>query len=50
VSAGRESDPDRRHADEPPPILGSWRRLYALVLIALAGEIALFWTFTQAFR
>jgi hypothetical protein len=23
-------------ADEPPPILGSWRRLYALLIIELA--------------
>jgi hypothetical protein len=36
--------------DEPPPILGRWSRLYALVLIALALEITLFWVFTRAFR
>jgi hypothetical protein len=35
--------------DEHPPILGTWRRLYALVLLALAAEIALFWAFTRAF-
>ena len=36
--------------DEPPPILGRWSRLYALVLIALALEIALFGMLTRAFR
>ena len=36
--------------DEPPPILGRWSRLYALVLIALALEIALFGILTRAFR
>ena len=27
---------------EPPPILGSWRNLYALVLLNLAGLVLLF--------
>jgi hypothetical protein len=36
--------------DEPPPLLGTWRRLYLVVLAALAVEIALFWAFTRAFR
>ena len=39
----------RDAGDEPPRFFGSWRRLYALVLIALAAEIALFWVFTRAF-
>jgi hypothetical protein len=29
----------RGDADEPPPILGAWRNLYALVAILLALEI-----------
>ena len=32
-----------------PPILGSWRRLYAAVLGALAFEVFLFWLFTRSF-
>jgi hypothetical protein len=40
----------RASPDEPPPVLGRWTRLYALVLIALAAEIALFWALTRAFR
>jgi hypothetical protein len=34
---------------EPPPILGSWRNLYAAVLLALLAEVALFYWFTRAF-
>jgi hypothetical protein len=33
----------------PPPILGSWRNLYAAVLLALAAEVVLFYVFTRAF-
>ena len=43
-----ERDPGRG-ADEPPPFLGRWSRLYALVAGALALEILLFWWFTRAF-
>ena len=32
-----------------PPILGSWRNLYAAVLIALAVEVVLFYVFTRVF-
>ena len=43
--------PDRGDsAQEPPPILGRWSRLYAVVLIALLAEIAIFWALTKAFR
>jgi len=31
------------------PPLGSWGRLYALVLSALAGEILLLWLLSRAF-
>ncbi|MGH9458408.1 MAG: hypothetical protein ACRD2J_12320 [Thermoanaerobaculia bacterium] len=34
---------------EAPPVGGSWRRLYAVVLIALAVEIAILYGFTKAF-
>jgi hypothetical protein len=33
--------------DEPPPILGTWPKLYVFVLIYLAAVIFLFWLFTQ---
>ena len=35
--------------DEPPPFLGTWRRIYAAVLIYLAGLIVLFYLFMRAF-
>jgi hypothetical protein len=33
--------------DEKPPILGTWPRLYAFVLIYLAAVIFLCWLFTR---
>ena len=35
--------------DEPPPFGGSWRTLYAVVLINLAVLVALFYLFTRYF-
>ena len=37
-------------ADEPPPFLGTWKRVYAGVLIYLAVIIAVFYVFTEAYR
>jgi hypothetical protein len=34
--------------DEPPPILGTWPRLYTAVLVYLVVLIALFYWFGQA--
>jgi len=39
-----------RGDDDARPPLGTWRRLYALVLSALAAEIALLWLLSRAFR
>ena len=36
-------------AEEAPPILKSWKRLYALVLIELALCILLFYLFERVF-
>jgi hypothetical protein len=36
--------------DEPPPILGTWRRVYIFVLGELVCVIALFYWFTVAYR
>lgn len=36
--------------EEPPPVLGRWSRLYALVLGLLALDIALFALFARVFR
>jgi hypothetical protein len=35
--------------DEPPPILGSWRRIYIIILFYLALLIAGFYVFTRVF-
>lgn len=35
--------------EEPPPILGTWRRLYAAVLFVLALDVTLFYLFTRVF-
>jgi hypothetical protein len=36
--------------DEPPPFLGTWRRVYTAILIYLAALIAGFYLFTRAYR
>ena len=36
--------------DEPPPFLGSWRRVYVAVIIYVAVLIAVFYAFTKAFN
>jgi hypothetical protein len=34
----------------PPPILGSWARVYTAVVIYLVAVISLFYTFTKVFN
>ena len=42
--------PDRSQMpDEPPPFLGSWGRIYTLVLGYLAALVTLFWIFMRVF-
>ena len=36
--------------DEPPPFLGTWRRVYAGVVIYLVVIIFGFYLFTRAYR
>ncbi len=36
--------------DEPPPFLGTWRRVYMAILIYLGAIIAGFYLFTRAYR
>jgi hypothetical protein len=35
--------------EEPPPVGGSWKTLYAVVLLNLAVLVVLFYLFTRAF-
>jgi len=39
--------PDRDEPEAPPPLLGSWRNVYALVLFNLAVLIALFYALAR---
>jgi hypothetical protein len=39
----------RAMPDEPPPFLGTWRRVYTAVIVYLALLIALCYAFTRAF-
>jgi hypothetical protein len=36
--------------DEPPPFLGTWKRVYGAVLIYLVAIISVFYAFTEAYR
>jgi len=36
--------------DEPPPFLGTWKRVYTAVLIYLVAIISIFYLFTRAYR
>jgi hypothetical protein len=36
--------------DEPPPFLGTWRRVYIAVAVYLALVIAGFYCFTRAYQ
>jgi hypothetical protein len=36
--------------DEPPPFLGTWRRIYVGVLIYLVVIVVAFYLFTRAYR
>ncbi|MFA6957119.1 MAG: hypothetical protein WC538_14720 [Thermoanaerobaculia bacterium] len=45
----RDGRDERTGADEPPPIGGSWGRLYAFVMIALGLLIVAFTAITRHF-
>ena len=36
--------------DEPPPVLGTWRRLYAALVVYLSTLIGLFYWFTRSWN
>lgn len=43
------TEPDQQIPDEPPPVLGTWPRVYAFVLVYLAVVILAFYLFTVHF-
>ena len=52
ASKSREPAPapaPRPELDDAPPLLGSWRNIYLVVLGTLAAFIALFWALTRAY-
>ena len=48
-AAERPANDEGGGADEPPPLLGRWSRLYALIVIELAAVIAALWWLTRRF-
>lgn len=38
----------KQGTEEPPPFLGTWRRVYTAVLLYLISLITLFWFFGRA--
>lgn len=46
TSSPHKNDKQLNH---PPPVLGSWRNLYILVLINLASLIGLFYVLTEVY-
>jgi hypothetical protein len=44
--------PEAAEIDDPgrPPFFSTWKRLYAAVLLNLAGQIAVFYFFARIFR
>ena len=45
----KENLPPPLPQDEPPPIMGTWQRMYALVIVLHAFIIYLFYLFTHAY-
>jgi len=43
-----KEEPD--HTDDTPPVLGSWGKIYSLVVIFLIVLIILFYYFSKAFE
>ncbi|MFT5167526.1 MAG: hypothetical protein ACI8P3_002764 [Saprospiraceae bacterium] len=41
--------PEETYVDDPPPILGTWKRLYIAVLVIHALIILGFYIFTQIY-
>lgn len=41
-------DGQRTVIDDPPPFLGTWRRIYIAVAVYLAVLITVFWLFEKA--
>jgi hypothetical protein len=40
---------EKNHTDDDPPILGSWGKIYSLVLLLLILQVILFYLLSKAF-
>ncbi|RKH52965.1 hypothetical protein D7X96_06600 [Corallococcus interemptor] len=50
VEPAAEAAPARRpELDDAPPLLGSWRNIYILVLGTFVLFVAVFWALTEAY-
>jgi hypothetical protein len=38
------AEPERISIEQPPPLLGTWRNLYVVLVVELAALVAAFWT------
>jgi hypothetical protein len=45
-----DETPRHLETEEPPPVGGRWRNLYAAVLLNLCVLVALFYLFTRYFK
>ncbi len=43
------STPPQPELDDAPPLLGSWRRVYLLVVGTFAAMVLLFWLLTRTY-
>jgi len=43
------TEPQKRDLEEKPPLLGSWRNVYAVVLGTLLVLVAVFYAITRAY-
>ncbi|MFT7581919.1 MAG: hypothetical protein ACI9MR_003600 [Myxococcota bacterium] len=48
-AAPEEMPSARPDLDETPPLLGSWRNIYVVVIVNLLVLIGLFWALTEAY-
>jgi len=46
----KDNDLNKNIEDSPPPILGSWNKIYGFVFFNLIVLILLFYLFTKAFE
>ncbi|MCW8803354.1 MAG: hypothetical protein OQK57_03060 [Ignavibacteriaceae bacterium] len=46
----KDKELNKTTEDSPPPIFGSWKKIYGIVFFTLVALIFLFYLFTKAFE